>query len=71
MKAHCLRRTHDISVENGEEPRIEKPTDVVVRMVSTNICGTGWHMYEDRIDFEQGRVIGCENQGEVAEVGND
>jgi glutathione-independent formaldehyde dehydrogenase len=52
------------------DARIERPTDVLVRITTTNICGSDLHMYEGRTDFEQGRWFGHENMGEVIEVGD-
>jgi glutathione-independent formaldehyde dehydrogenase len=43
---------------------------VLVRITTTNICGSDLHMYEGRTDFETGRWFGHENLGEVIEVGN-
>ena len=52
------------------DARIEKPTDVLVRITTTNICGSDWHMYEGHTSMESGRILGHENMGEVIEVGN-
>jgi threonine dehydrogenase-like Zn-dependent dehydrogenase len=57
-------------VEQVPDPRIEKATDAIVRITSTNICGSDLHMYEGRTSFEPGRVFGHENLGEVVEVGD-
>jgi threonine dehydrogenase-like Zn-dependent dehydrogenase len=51
------------------DARIEEPTDALVRITTTNICGSDLHMYEGRTDMEPGRVLGHENVGEVIEVG--
>ena len=51
------------------DARIGKPTDALVKITATNICGSDLHMYERRTDFEEGRVFGHENVGEVIEVG--
>ncbi|MEJ2890532.1 glutathione-independent formaldehyde dehydrogenase [Actinomycetospora aeridis] len=69
MKAVVYRGPHQVNVEDVPDARIEKPTDVLVRITSTNICGSDLHMYEGRTDFEQGRIFGHENLGEVVEVG--
>lgn len=52
------------------DPVIEAPTDVLVKVTTTNICGSDLHMYEGRTDMEKGRIFGHENLGEVIEVGN-
>src|ERR1700710_151047 len=69
MKALVYHGPRNVSVDNVPDARIEKPTDVLVRITSTNICGSDLHMYEGRTDMEQGRVLGHENLGEVVEIG--
>jgi len=69
MKALVYNGPRDVSVRNVPDPTIEQPTDVLIRITSTNICGSDLHMYEGRTDLEQGRVIGHENLGEIVEVG--
>jgi threonine dehydrogenase-like Zn-dependent dehydrogenase len=56
-------------VQDVPDAKIEKPTDVLVRITSTNICGSDLHMYEGRTDFPLGGVFGHENLGQVIEVG--
>lgn len=69
MKAIVYNGPRDVSVQNVPDAKIEKPTDVLVRVTATNICGSDLHMYEGRTSFETGRVFGHENLGEVVEVG--
>lgn len=69
MKAVVYRGPRDVSVENVPDPKIERPTDVIVQIRSTNICGSDLHMFEGRTDFETGRVFGHENLGQITEVG--
>jgi len=70
VKAVVYRGPYDIQVEQVEDPKIEQPTDVIVRITSTCICGSDLHMYEGRTDAEEGLVFGHENQGVVEEVGS-
>jgi glutathione-independent formaldehyde dehydrogenase len=70
MKALVYHGPRQVSVDDVPDARIEKPTDVLVRITSTNICGSDLHMYEGRTDFEEGRIFGHENLGEVIEVGD-
>lgn len=51
------------------DPKIEQPTDVLVKITTTNICGSDLHMYEGRTNMESGRTVGHENLGEIVEVG--
>jgi glutathione-independent formaldehyde dehydrogenase len=69
MKALVYRGPRDIRVEDVPDPKLEEPTDVLVRITSTNICGSDLHMYEGRTNVERGKVLGHENLGEVIEVG--
>jgi threonine dehydrogenase-like Zn-dependent dehydrogenase len=69
MKALIYNGPRDVSVEKVPDARIERPTDVLVRITTTNICGSDLHMYEGRTDMEKGRILGHENLGEVIEVG--
>ena len=70
MKAVVYNGPRDVAVSNVPDARIEKPTDAVVRMTATNICGSDLHMYEGRTSFEKGRVFGHENLGQVIEIGS-
>lgn len=70
MKALVYNGPRDVSVKEMPDPKIEQPTDVLVRITSTNICGSDLHMYEGRTDVEQGKILGHENLGEVIEVGD-
>ncbi|NEA39660.1 glutathione-independent formaldehyde dehydrogenase [Streptomyces sp. SID11385] len=69
MKALVYEGPHQVAVEDVPDARIERPTDVLVRVTSTNICGSDLHMYEGRTTMEQGRILGHENLGVVVETG--
>jgi len=70
MRALVYNGPLDVSVTDVPDATIEAPTDVLVRITATNICGSDLHMYEGRTDVEQGKVLGHENLGEVIEVGD-
>jgi len=70
MKAIVYYGPFDVRVTDMPDSKIEEPTDVVVKVTSTNICGSDLHMYEGRTDMEKGRIFGHENLGEVIEVGS-
>lgn len=70
MKGLVYNGPNDVSVEEVPDAKIEAPNDVLVKITTTNICGSDLHMYEGRTDLEPGRVLGHENLGEVAEVGD-
>jgi threonine dehydrogenase-like Zn-dependent dehydrogenase len=69
MKALVYNGPRDVSIKDVPDTQLEKPTDVVVEITSTNICGSDLHMYEGRTDVEKGKVLGHENLGKVVEVG--
>ncbi|MGH3900550.1 MAG: glutathione-independent formaldehyde dehydrogenase [Pseudonocardiaceae bacterium] len=69
MRAVVYEGPRKVNVKEVPDAKIEQPTDVLVRITSTNICGSDLHMYEGRTNLEQGMVIGHENLGEVIEVG--
>ncbi len=43
MKALTWHGTNDVRVQDVPDPRIEQPTDAIVRITSTAICGSGLH----------------------------
>jgi glutathione-independent formaldehyde dehydrogenase len=69
VKAVAYQEPYKVAVEEMPDPKIEAPNDVVVRMTTTNICGSDLHMYEGRTPAEPGFIFGHENQGIVEEVG--
>ena len=69
MKAVVYKGPFTVAVEDVEEPSIQHPNDVIVRVTSTAICGSDLHMYEGRTAAEPGIVFGHENMGIVEEVG--
>lgn len=69
MRALVYLGPRDVRVKNVPDAKIERPTDALVKITSTNICGSDLHMYEGRTDMEEGKVLGHENLGQVVEVG--
>ena len=69
MKAVVCTGTRKVAVQNVDDPRIEAPTDILLRVTSSAICGTDLHIYEGRMGDVAGMVIGHEPLGVVEEVG--
>jgi glutathione-independent formaldehyde dehydrogenase len=69
VKGLVYNGPRDVSVNQVPDPKIEKETDVLVRITTSNICGSDLHMYEGRTSVEKGKVLGHENLGVVIEVG--
>ncbi|MEV6894774.1 glutathione-independent formaldehyde dehydrogenase [Kribbella sp. NPDC051137] len=70
MKAVVYKAPFQVAVEEVEDPRIEHPSDVIVRITTSAICGSDLHMYEGRTAAEPGIVFGHENLGIVDQVGS-
>src|SRR5436309_14082299 len=70
MKAVVWRGDRTLEIETVEDARLEAPTDVLLRLTSTAICGTDLHIYEGRMGQVNGMVIGHEPLGVVEEVGS-
>ncbi|WP_026152431.1 glutathione-independent formaldehyde dehydrogenase [Actinopolyspora halophila] len=70
MKAVVYQGPYDVAVQEVADPRLEDPTDVLVRITTSAICGSDLHMYEGRTDAQAGIVFGHENMGVIQEVGS-
>ncbi|MEU1586659.1 zinc-dependent alcohol dehydrogenase [Micromonospora sp. NPDC005710] len=72
MKALTWQGKRDVRVEEVPDPRIEEPTDAIVKITSTAICGSDLHLYEVLGPFlKPGDVLGHEPMGIVEEVGSE
>jgi threonine dehydrogenase-like Zn-dependent dehydrogenase len=63
--------TGDVRVENVPDPRVEQPSDALVRVVRSCVCGSDLHSYHSSPATEQGTRMGHEFIGVVEEVGSD
>lgn len=70
MKAVVYQGPYEVAAQEVDDPRIEHPADVLVRITSSAICGSDLHMYEGRTDAEPGIVFGHENMGVIEEAGS-
>jgi threonine dehydrogenase-like Zn-dependent dehydrogenase len=71
MRAVTWQGKRDVRVSDVPDPKIEEPTDAIIRVTSTNICGSDLHLYETLTAFmTAGDVLGHEAMGEVVEVGS-
>ena len=70
MKAVTWHGKRDVRIDEVPDPKIEEPTDAVIRITSTAICGSDLHLYEVLGPFmTEGDVLGHEPMGIVEEVG--
>src|SRR3954464_7777001 len=71
MKAVAWHGKRDVRVDNVPDPKIEHPTDAIVRITTTAICGSDLHLYEVLGPFMgEGDILGHEPMGIVEEVGS-
>ena len=72
MRALAWHGKRDVRVDSVPDPVIEQPTDAIVRVTSTAICGSDLHLYEILGPFlEEGDILGHEPMGIVEEVGSE
>jgi threonine dehydrogenase-like Zn-dependent dehydrogenase len=70
MKGLTWQGRRDVRVEEVPDPRVIEPTDAVIRVTSTAICGSDLHLYEVLGMFlRPGDILGHEPMGVVEEVG--
>jgi threonine dehydrogenase-like Zn-dependent dehydrogenase len=70
MKAVTYHGKRDVRVDTVPDPSIEEPTDAIVRITSTGICGSDLHLYEVLGAFiDEGDILGHEPMGVVEAVG--
>ncbi len=71
MKALVYQGPNKISLEDKPKPAIENPTDCIVRITTTTICGTDLHILKgDVTTVKNGRTLGHEGVGVIDAVGN-
>jgi len=71
MKAVVFRAIGDIRVEDVPEPKIQQPTDAIVRLTASAICGTDLHMIRGTLPGMKPRtILGHEGVGIVEKVGS-
>ena len=72
MRAVVWQGKRDVRVEEVPDPVIQDPGDAIIRVTSTNICGSDLHLYEVLGSFmHEGDILGHEPMGIVEEVGAD
>jgi hypothetical protein len=72
MRAVTWQGKRDVRVEDVPDPTIEATTDAIVKITSTNICGSDLHLYETLGAFmDAGDILGHEPMGVVEEVGTE
>jgi len=70
MKAVVYRGINDLRLEDVPEPTIESPTDALIKVTLTSICGSDLHVMEMGA-HEPGKILGHEYCGVVEDIGNE
>lgn len=72
MKGVTYQGHRNMEVREVEDPKIEEPTDMIIRVTASGICGSDLHLYhQGDLFMDPGFVIGHEPMGIVEEVGKD
>ena len=72
MKAVAWHGRRDVRVDSVPDPTIKQPTDAIVRITTTAICGSDLHLYEVLGPFmTEGDILGHEPMGIVEEIGTE
>ena len=70
MKAITFEGKRSVAYSGADDPGLEQPTDVIVRVQAAGICGSDLHPYHEREKgLDHGTVMGHEFVGEIIEVG--
>ncbi len=69
MKAVSYAGVQEMSVSDRPKPQLKSPTDAILRVTTSGICGSDLHMYEGRTPLEEGTIVGHEIMGVIDEVG--
>jgi threonine dehydrogenase-like Zn-dependent dehydrogenase len=72
MKALTWHGKRDVRVDTVPDPTIEDPTDVVIEVTSSGICGSDLHLYDVLTMFlHEGDILGHEPMGRVVAIGDE
>lgn len=71
MKAVTWQGKRNVEVKEVPDPVIQEPTDIIIKVTSTGLCGSDLHLYEVMGPFMgEGDILGHEPMGIVQEVGS-
>ena len=70
MKAVSYEGTHKMKVTEHPKPELQAPSDAILRVTTSGICGSDLHMYDGRTPLKEGMVVGHEIMGVIESVGD-
>ena len=72
MKALTFHGRRDVRIDDVPDPTIKEPTDAIIRVTSSGLCGSDLHLYEVFGPFiDEGDILGHEPMGVVEAVGSE
>lgn len=71
MKALVFHSPKNVKIETVKDPELKKPTDVILRVTATAICGSDLHIYNGMFPQLKPLTLGHEFMGIVEEVGKE
>jgi S-(hydroxymethyl)glutathione dehydrogenase / alcohol dehydrogenase len=71
MRATVLHKPRKISVDTVPDPELEEPTDVILRVTTSGICGSDLHLYNGYQRLKEAVIPGHEFMGVIEEAGRD
>ena len=71
MRATVFYAPGDVRIENVPDPKIQQPTDAIVRVQYAGICGSDLWFYRGEQDYKKGWRTGHELMGIVEDVGKE
>jgi len=70
VKAVSYAGVRKMSVSDHPKPKLKSPTDALLKVTTSGICGSDLHMYDGRTPLDKGTVVGHEIMGVIEEVGD-
>ena len=70
MRAVTFQAPGEVRIDEKPDPELESPSDAVIRVDASGVCGSDLHIYHGRVAIEPGFTIGHEYVGEVVATGD-
>lgn len=71
MRAVIFKEPYKVAVEDRPVPTLQKPTDAILKVTSTALCGSDLHFYRGHLKCPTGFICGHEFVGEIVEKGDE
>lgn len=71
MKAAVFQKPRLVTTETVANPKLTSPTDAIVKVKYSGLCGSDLHYYRGHIPLKQGQIMGHEFVGTITELGSE